>query len=447
MKSRSVISGLVWLIVLGGLAAGAYWYWNRPGEKPPEFRTAKVTRGELTQVVTATGGLAPVLNVQVGSQISGRIGKLAADFNSRVTNGQLIAEIDAATYKANVRQAEGQLARSKAGRELARISAGRIAELLKEKLVPPTEYDKAQADLDQAEADVTIREADLERNQVDLERTSIYSPVDGVVISRNVDVGQTVAASLNAPTLFVIANDLSQMQISAMVSEADIGGVEENQSVRFTVDAYPLRTFTGKVKQIRNAPTTNQNVVTYDCVVAVDNSDLKLKPGMTANVSIILAESSDVLKIPNSALRFRPPGSNDTRRASAGGPPGEGAERMGGPGGGPGGSGGRRGGGGGGAGGPGAGRGQGIGDGGERGRAERAAMRTVYVLAGTNTVAGVAPKLDPRQIKIGISDGTATEVVEGLKEDELVVVGSTSADAPRSGGPPANPFGGGGRRF
>jgi HlyD family secretion protein len=253
------------------------------------------------------------------------------------------------------------------------------------------------ASLHQAEATIELKQASLEKSKVDLDRCTIYSPVDGIVISRNVDVGQTVAASLSAPTLFVIANDLTKMQIDANVAEADIGGVEAGQVVDFTVDAFPYRTFHGKVVQVRNSPITVENVVTYDTVVGVNNADLKLKPGMTANVSIIVAQRDDALKIPNSALRFRPPETAEERPAA------EAASRA---------QGSRPGG-----------RGQGGrgmgGGGGNRGH-ERRPERTVYVLpANSNEPQAV-------QIKTGINDGIYTEVTEGLKEGDSVIITATA---------------------
>lgn len=429
MARRNGTSWFKWLLlllILGGGGYGAWWYSQRPGEKPPEYRTAAVTRGDLTQAITASGQLNPVLNVQVGSQISGNIQNLYADFNSSVTQGQVVAELDPASYRANVTQAEGELANAKAALELAQVEARRAAELLQSKLLAASEYDKVMAQLHQAEAQVKIREALLEKARVDLSRCTIYAPTNGIVISRNVDVGQTVAASFSAPTLFVIANDLRRMQIDAMVSEADIGGVETDQAVTFTVDAFPARTFHGKVTQIRNSPATNQNVVTYNAVVAVENQDLKLKPGMTANVSIIAAEREDVVKVPNAALRFRPPDAAGEQRGGAG----AGARPRGEFGGG-------------------RGQGQGRGPGGEgmrRPRGERANIRTIYVLSSTNAP-GVKP--EPKQVKLGISDGVSTEVIEGLNEGDIVVTGSAAADASQMPGRPqqGNPFGGGMRRF
>jgi HlyD family secretion protein len=435
MEKRRQSSLLKWVIIvvlLAGAAWGGWWYWQQHSDKDgPQYRTAEIARGDLTQAVTATGQLNPFANVQVGSQISGMILRIYADFNSSVTQGQVIAELDPSTYRAAVLQAEGELNNAIAGLELTQVEARRADDLRKNKLLAESEYDKAMADLHQAEAQKQIRQALLERARVDLARCTIMAPTNGVVISRNVDVGQTVAASLSAPILFVIANDLRNMQIDAMVSEADIGSVEEGQPVKFTVDAFPTRTFHGKVIQIRNAPATNQNVVTYDTVVSVDNDDLKLKQGMTANVSIIVAERENALRLPNGALRFRPVEVADAKRggpgASAGG---ERRER-----------------GAGGAGGGARGTGQGGRGGRERAAADRVPVRTVYTVASTNAPAdSVAGKPQPKQVKLGISDGAFTEVLEGLNENDIVVIGSNAPEPARTGGAPSNPFGGGGMR-
>ncbi|MBU6399925.1 MAG: efflux RND transporter periplasmic adaptor subunit, partial [Verrucomicrobia bacterium] len=301
------VKWLVGLIILGGGGGFAYRYWQQHEARGPESQTVKVARGQLIQAVTATGTLNPVVNVQVGSQLSGIIDKLYADWNSPVKEGEVIAQLDPATFRATLHQAEGNLANAKAVLELAQIEERRQKTLLQNHLIAQADYDQALANLHEAEAQVKINEASVENAKVNLDRCTIYSPTNGVVISRNVDVGQTVAASLAAPTLFVIANDLSKMQIDANVAEADIGGVEVGQDVDFTVDAFPYRTFHGKVTQVRNAAITVQNVVTYDTVIGVNNQDLKLRPGMTANVSIIIARRDNALRIPNAALRFRPP--------------------------------------------------------------------------------------------------------------------------------------------
>src|SRR5881398_4057853 len=271
------------------------------------YLTATVTRGAITQLVTATGTLNPVVNVQVGSQVSGNIAKLFADFNSEVKAGQTVAQIDPMLFQAAVTQAEGDLASAQAALELAKVNATRTEQLFKQKISSQQDLDQAMANLHQAEANVKIKQGALDKAKADLDHCTITSPVDGEVISRSVDVGQTVAASLQAPVIFTIANDLTKMQIDANVAEADVGVVTVDQSVDFRVDAFPNRTFHGKVVQVRNAPITVQNVVTYDTVIGVNNADLKLKPGMTANVSIIIAHKDTVVQLKNAALRYRPP--------------------------------------------------------------------------------------------------------------------------------------------
>ena len=357
-----------------------------------DYQTATVTRGPITQAVTATGTLNPVVNVQVGSQVSGNIQKLFADFNSQVKAGQVVAQIDPALFQATVTQAEGDVANAQAALELAKLNTARTQELFAKKNSSQQDLDQATASLHQAEANVKIKQGALDKAKADLDHCTITSPIDGVVISRSVDVGQTVAASLQAPVIFAIANDLTKMQIDANVAEADVGVVTVDQTVDFTVDAFPGRTFHGKVVQVRNAPITVQNVVTYDTVIGVSNADLKLKPGMTANVSIVVAQRENVLQLKNAALRYRPPDATPTKSTSSGRP-----------------SGGR----------------------------ERQSERTVYLLSGSSP--------NPVQIKTGISDGVVTEVVEGLKEGDLIVTAQLSTAA-TSSAPAANPFGGG-RRF
>ena len=434
---------LVVLLILGGLGWGGWNYYQKHSEKPPEYRTAPVTRGDLTQSVTASGQLNPMVSIQVGSQISGMIRQLYVDFNSVVTQGQVIAEIDSATYRAAVQQADAELANAKSGLELAQLNAKRAEELRKTDLIAASESDKAIADFHQAQSQVLLREAALERARVDLARCTIFAPTNGMVISRNVDVGQTVAASLSAPTLFVIANDLGKMQIDALVSEADIGGVEVDQPVTFMVEAFPTRNFSGKVLQIRNSPSTNQNVVSYDAVITVENRDQKLKPGMTATVSIITAQHEDVLKIPNAALRFKPEppkGSNAPpamARTDADQPrvPGSGGW-----------GGGGRGGGGRGGGGDRPDGSPGRPSGARAGRAGRppTGTRTIYLLDTSNPD---DPDAKPVQIRAGISDGVSTEILDGLKEGDIVITGSNTPQATPTPGTP-NPFGGGGmRRF
>lgn len=462
LKRKSAWGKWVALLVLtAGVAAGLAWYNQQPNEDAPDYKTTTVTRGDITQIVTANGQLSPVKNVQVGSQVSGIINDIKVDFNSRVKEGEVIAQIDPSAYQRTVEQADAELANAKAALELAEVEAKRAEQLSENQLIAKSEADTARAQFNQAKAVVRMREAALNRAKVDLERTTIYAPIDGIVISRSVEPGQTVASSFNTPTLFLIANDLAKMRIEAMVSEADVGGVEEGQKVNFTVDAFPGRQFQGTVKQVRFNPSTNQNVVTYVTVVEVDNADLKLRPGMTANASIVIGEKQNVLKIPNSALRFRPPPNavvtgatnppavmpGDTNRvvqlAEGGGrgnappPPGASREEM------------RR-------------RFESMspeereafrarraagGGGPRRQTPDGPAIRTVYVIASTNSNAsGKGPVLKAVTVKTGLADASFTEVLEGLGEGDTIVSGINVPAAENvamgPGGRPSSPFGG-----
>jgi len=407
-----------WAIILlmaGAVLAACVWYFKRGKTGAPQYQTTTVERGELTQLVTATGTLNPVVNVTVGSQVSGIISKLYVDYNSMVQSNQVIAEIDPSTYQAAVAQGKADLANAKANLELQQAEAQRSAELFTNQLISSSDYDTAVATLHEAEATVQIKQAALANSTANLGYCKIRSPVDGIVILRAIDLGQTVASSFNTPTLFQIANDLTKMQIDANVAEADVGGVVEAQTVDFTVDAYPTRTFQGTVVQVRNSPTTLNNVVTYDCVIGVTNADYKLKPGMTANVSIVVAQREDALTIPNSALRFHPPDNaivltntaaiSQTATNSGGQAGGSGRQ-------------GRRGGG--------------------RGHGERPVSHTVFVLSGE----GKDTKLQLVQIRTGISDGISTEVVSGLNEGDKVVTGMVLPGTTTT--TTSNPFGGGG---
>jgi len=457
-----------------------------------EYKTSPVTRGDVTQIVTANGSLNPVQLVEVGSQISGVITTIKVDYNSPVKAGEIVAQIDPATYERAEGQAKAELASAEAAQELAQLNYERGKELFGSTLISKSDFDQLRVSLSQAAAQVKTRKAFLESAQVDLNRTTIRAPIDGVVITRKVEAGQTVAAVMTAPTLFTIANDLHKMQIEAAVSEADIGGVEEGQKVQFTVDAFPGRLFEGGVKQVRFAPSTNQNVVTYTCVVVVDNKDLKLRPGMTANARFITAERQHVLKLPLAAVRFRPPagallvGDTNTPSAPSGGggaliengpfaglpvmpwmserrPPTE-AERKDydakltpeqkqkyekavaefrarmAQGGGPGGPGGG---------------GVGMGGGGRDAAGSRARTdskepktATVYLVekvpAGTPLTQVV---LRATTVKLGISDSSSVEVMEGLKENDQVVSGTFTPQASTTmTRNPFSPFPGPGRR-
>ena len=310
---------LIGIIIVIALAAAAFFLIRNKGNDI-KFGTEKVVKGDIVMTVTATGTVNAVTTVLVGTQVSGTIKTLYADFNSPVKKGQIIAQIDPAAFQAQVEQAKANLLAAKANHEKAEatlIDAKRTKErneeLFSKNLIArsdqdtaETNYETAKASVNAAKSQVAQTGAALEFSETNLRYTKILSPVDGVVISRNVDVGQTVAASFQTPTLFTIAQDLTKMQIDTNVDEADIGKITVGQEVEFTVDAYPDHVFKGKVWQVRNAPITVQNVVTYDVVIQVDNPELKLKPGMTANVSIIISTKKDVLKIPNAALRFKP---------------------------------------------------------------------------------------------------------------------------------------------
>jgi HlyD family secretion protein len=285
----------------------------------PTYRTDPVTRGDIEQAVTATGTVNAVTTVQVGTQVSGTIKTLYVDFNSRVKKGQVIAQIDPSTFEAQVQQAQANLLSAQASLQKAEATLvdatrtfDRNKELFAKNLIPRSDLDTAEtnyqtdkAQVEVSKAQVAQAKASLDYARQNLAYAKIISPVDGVVISRNVDVGQTVAASFQTPTLFTIAQDLTKMQIDTNVAESDIGVIKLGQKVDFTVDAYPDTTFEGKVWQIRQAPITVQNVVTYDVVIQVNNKDLKLMPGMTANVSIVIQMRHDVVRITNAALRFR----------------------------------------------------------------------------------------------------------------------------------------------
>jgi HlyD family secretion protein len=319
MKKKIIIGG----IILIAVAATAFFLLRNNGGEV-KFRTEKVTKGDIEMAVTATGTVNPVTTVLVGTQVSGTVKNIYVDFNSPVKKGQLIARIDPALFEAQVNQARANLLSAKANMDKAEATQTdakrtmeRNKELLAKNLIAQsdldtagTNYETAKASVSAAKAQIAQSEAALSSAETNLHYTKIISPVDGIVVSRNVDVGQTVAASFQTPTLFSIAQDLTKMQIDTSVDEADIGKVKTEQEVDFTVDAYPDITFKGKVWQIRNAPITVQNVVTYDVVIQVNNPDLKLKPGMTANVSIIVEMKKDVLKIPNAALRFKLSGKN-----------------------------------------------------------------------------------------------------------------------------------------
>jgi HlyD family secretion protein len=344
------------------------------------YETTPVSRGNIVAHVTASGSLSAVVSVDVGCQVSGQISKLYADFNSTVTNGQLLAQIDPRTYEAMAKQAAAQLANSKANLELQQAQIERDTQMFSNKLISGSDYDTAVATLHEAEAAVAIQQGALDNAQANLGFCKITAPVSGVVISRKVDVGQTVNAAMNTPVLFTIVQDLSKMNITADVSEADIGQVKVGQPVDFTVDAFPDDVFYGTVTQVRKSPTTTQNVVTYQTIISVDNPEQKLFPGMTADISILVAQRTNVLQIPNAALRYTPPAT----AVFDGTPP----VKL------------------------------------------RPDERLVY------TTSADGKKLKPVIIKAGITDGLNTEILDGLKEGEAVVTATLGTTAGNSFGPP-----------
>jgi HlyD family secretion protein len=306
------------IIAATTLTLGAFY--NRQGDDAPEVVAAAVSRGSIVRVVSATGTLEAMTTVQVGSQVSGSIESLHADFNSIVKKGQVLARLEPSLYRSAIEQAQANLVRAQADHERTQVTLAdaesklaRARELAARQLIPANELDAAQvtsataaAQIRSSAASVTQARASLHQAQVNLARTVITSPIDGIVISRNVDVGQTVAASLSAPTIFLIAADLTGMQLNASIDESDLGAVEQGQEVTFQVDAYPTDTFTGVVKQIRLSPVVASNVVTYAAIISAPNPELKLKPGMTATLSVEVARKDDVLRVPAAALRLRP---------------------------------------------------------------------------------------------------------------------------------------------
>jgi HlyD family secretion protein len=320
------------LVVLLAAGGGALW-WRADRAPEPRYATAPVSRGAVTRMVTATGTVNPELTIIVGSYVSGVIQKLYCDYNTQVKPGQVCAEIDERPYKtvvdqakANLDVAKAQLDKDKANLAYAKLSYERNRRLAQTQYVSQDAadnaknlYDQAQAQIGLDQATIEQRQAELDAAEVNLGYTDIVSPVEGTVVSRNVTQGQTVAASFQTPTLFLIATDLTRMQVDTNVSESDIGGIKEGDPASFTVDAFPKRVFEGQVSQVRQSPQTVQNVVTFDAVVSVANRDLALKPGMTASTRIVVDARSDVLRVPNAALRYAPAGVSRQAAAPANG--------------------------------------------------------------------------------------------------------------------------------
>jgi HlyD family secretion protein len=421
--------GIAWGLILLFVVAAALGVWRwRVEHRPPDvqYKTAPVEKRHIIGRVTASGTLSAIVTVQVGTQVSGRIQKLYADFNSQVKKGELVAKIDPQLFEAALQQAQANYLQAKAGVTTAEASAlnadkqfARTKALHDQNLASQADLDTAEAavatshaTIDAAKAQLAQAAAQLHTAQVNLSYTSIISPIDGVVISRSVDVGQTVAASLSAPTLFTIAQDLTKMQVDTSVAEGDVGRLQVGMKTYFTVDSFPGQRFLGTIRQIRNAATTVQNVVTYDAVIDVDNTDLRLRPGMTANVTIVYDERQGALAVSNAALRFRPPpslagsasGAASSGRRHPRGAASAAAEKEA--------------------------PDKGASDKSPSDKGAPDPIKTVWVLRGST----------PKEVTIhtGLSDGTVTEVVDGeLSEGDPVVVDSTSGDgaAPSSAAP------------
>ena len=425
-----------WLGVLVVLAGGGYgiWRWQKSHAAPElSWKTAPVEKKRIAAKVTASGTLQATVTVQIGAQVSGRIQKLNADFNSSVKKGQLLAKLDPELFKATVEQANANYLSAKAGvtraeaqQKDAELSAARSKALFDQSLASAadlqtadTSFVVAKAATEVAKASLAQSNASLHQAQVNLSYTEIFSPIDGTVISRAVDVGQTVAASLSAPVIFTIAEDLHKMQVHTSVAEGDVGQLQAGMDASFTVDAFPGQTFKGTVSQIRNSSTTVQNVVTYDAVIDLENARLLLRPGMTATVTVSYAERADAIAVSNAALRFRPPPEAASAvTGDAGAPPeysGSGGPRADG-------SAGRRA------------RPAGSGSGPGGGKPEGLDRRTVYVMRG-NTPEAVS-------IVTGLSDGTVSEVVRGeLNPGDLVVIDVTVSGKAASASTGASPAG------
>jgi HlyD family secretion protein len=439
MKKALIGAAIVVAVVAGGVIL-----LSKEKKSGPKFRKEKVTRGDVVATVTATGTLSAVTTVKVGSQVSGIIARLHADFNDEVKRGQLLAELDPAPFQTAVDQRRADLERAKVELRNAELVLARAKKLLEAQLQAQSEYDTAKANRDGAAAAVEQSAAALRQAETNLAYTRIASPIDGVVVNREYDIGQTVAASFQAPTLFTIAQDLTKMQVLTNIDEADIGRVKEGQEANFSVDAFPDRPFRGRVSQIRLSPQTVQNVVTYPVLLDVANPELRLRPGMTANVSVPVDRRDDVLRVPNAALRFRPDpadledgGRKDAKKSGAtpgetksaearGAPAGEAAGR------GPGARGavGERAGRGDGAGRPGAGFSGRPGS----GRPGPSREADVYVELPTG-------KLRAIHVKTALTDGNVTAIEgDALKEGDEVILGLATARAM------ANSGGGGGSR-
>lgn len=408
---------LLGVSVIAGLIGGGIWYTKQRAAQNPEqrYKLQTLEKGEVTQTVSANGTLNPVVLVSVGTQVSGTVKKLYVDFNDHVKKGQVLLELDDALVSATERQSAASVANAQATLELAQANEARIRELFAQEYVSKQEFDQSRQALKSAQAQLALARAQNERDRANLNFTIIRSPVDGVVIDRVVDLGQTVAASFQTPVLIKIAQDLSEMRIDTSFAEADIGNLREGQKAKFTVDAFPNRSFVGDVQQIRLNPTNQQNVVTYNVRINVANPEQVLLPGMTAYVNIAVAQHSDVMLVPNAALRFKPADAADKKTengqksaSTAAMAPGAGVGRD---------------------------TGGMAGKGEKKGKKRDGQSGTVYVLVGE--------EIKPVSVQLGITDNRNTEILSGdLKVGDRVIIGENN-----NGNGPSKPSSVGMRMF
>ncbi|MFZ6768316.1 efflux RND transporter periplasmic adaptor subunit [Undibacterium sp. Di26W] len=306
------------LLVVGGAVAMYYQKEKgNPKEEEPKYKTAVVDKGNISQTVTASGTLNPVALISVGSQVSGTVVELKADFNDRVKQGQILLKLDPTIFNAQIKQSEASLASAEASKRLAQATLERNQKLVTQNYISGTAMDQARREVEVADANIKLARAQLDRVKADLNNSVIRSPIDGVIIKRTIDMGQTVAASFQTPNLFQIARDLTKMQIDTSVSEADVGSLKDGLPARFVVDAYPDREFEAKLRQFRLAANVQQNVVTYNVVLDVDNKNELLKPGMTAQVRLVVGSRENVIRIPTAALRYKPSEEEQAKEAKA----------------------------------------------------------------------------------------------------------------------------------
>lgn len=382
-----------WIIILiaalAVVAALLWWRGSSSGKRQvTPYRMGVADRGTVQTVVSATGTASAVTTVSVGSQVSGTITHIYVDFNSPVKQGQVIARIDPTFLQAAVSEAEAALEKTRASLSQAQRDSVRVRDLFSQNLAAQADYDNALTGVEVARAGMQQAQAQLSRARTNLAYSVITSPIDGVVISRNVDAGQTVAASLQAPTLFSIAQDLHKMQIETYIDEADIGGLREGMKAGFTVDSYPDERFEGIIRQVRFAAKVDQNVVTYPVIIDVDNPDVKLRPGMTANVTIVTARRDDVLRVPATALRFKPPGTQNGNSKSASGSEAGGARR------------------------------------GSGGKSMKPQADSAAGTSGTVYVKGPGGVSQSRGVRVGLNDGSYAEILSGeISPGDSVIVG------------------------